>query len=560
MSEQTDLRRLLVLHGPALESKVGLEFLAAHFQIKMVKDLDQALAELRTNNFDAVLAETADFLPLERGIVSQQASVVLDTIGDGVCIVGPSGELVWANRRLRELPPDILEPLRKLCVQAYEQFAGGVRKLDERGKRFSLMPDDGRYFEVICSPVRDRAGQLRQIAAVVVNATVQRRQQLKLNAIDRAGRELVRLDRGAMGDAMQRLKLLEDRIIRYSRQVLDYQHFAVLLLDERTNKLNVVVAEGLDEEANKFETLASPEGNGICGYVAATGRSYICSDARKDPRYLVGLCDARSSLTVPLRLQDKIIGVLNVESDKEGAFGEEDRQFAEIFANYVAIALNMLNLLVFERHFTHTQLSGSISAELAGPLNDIISELTELTEDYIGQDDLRKRIGCALDTAHQARNLVKRLLEAPQTGVLIDGPGGGAAKSVVKEPLLVGKRILVVDDEELIRQTIRDVLGQYGCTVQIAGDGASAKEMIACCRYDLVISDIRMPGASGYEVFAAAKAACLDTKVILITGFGYDPHHSIVRANKEGLASVLMKPFKVKQLLDVCRSAFAPMS
>ncbi len=532
--------------------------MAAHFQIQMVRDLDEALAELRTNNFDAVLAETADFLPLERGIVSQQASVVLDTIGDGVCIVGPSGELVWANRRLRELPQDILVPLRKLCVQAYEQFAAGARKGDERGKRFSLMPDDGRYFEVICSPVRDRSGQLRQIAAVVVNATVQRRQQLKLNAIDRAGRELVRLDRDAMGDAMQRLKLLEDRIIRYSRQVLDYQHFAVLLLDERTNKLNVVVAEGLEEETNKFETLASPEGNGICGYVAATGRSYICSDVRKDPRYLVGLCDARSSLTVPLRLQDKVIGVLNVESDKEGAFGEEDRQFAEIFANYVAIALNMLNLLVFERHFTHTQLSGSISAELAGPLNDIISELTELTEDYIGQDDLRKRIGSTLDTAHKARNLVKRLLEAPQTGVLADGTAGGASAGVAKEPLLVGKVILVVDDEELIRQTIRDVLGQYGCTVQIAGDGASAKEMIACCHYDLVISDIRMPGASGYEVFAAAKAACCDTQVILITGFGYDPHHSIVRANKEGLASVLMKPFKVKQLLDECRKAFTP--
>jgi CheY-like chemotaxis protein len=411
----------------------------------------------------------------------------------------------------------------------------------------SLLPDDGRYFEVICSPVRDRAGQLRQIAAVVVNATVQRRQQLKLNAIDRAGRELVRLDRGAMGDAMQRLRLLEDRIIRYSRQVLDYQHFAVLLLDERTNKLSVVVAEGLSEETDKFETLV--------GYVAATGRSYICADVRKDPRYLVGLCDARSSLTVPLRLQDKVIGVLNVESDKEGAFGEEDRQFAEIFANYVAIALNMLNLLVFERHFTHTQLTGSISAELAGPLNDIISELTEITEDYIGQDDLRKRLGSALDTAHKARNMVKRLLEAPQTGVLADGP---AATAAAKEPLLAGKRILVVDDEELIRQTIRDVLGQYGCTVEIAGDGASAKEMIACCRYDLVISDIRMPGASGYEVFAAAKAACCDTKVILITGFGYDPHHSIVRANKEGLSSVLMKPFKVKQLLDECRNAFTP--
>jgi DNA-binding NtrC family response regulator len=93
--------------------------------------------------------------------------------------------------------------------------------------------------------------------------------------------------------------------------------------------------------------------------------------------------------------------------------------------------------------------------------------------------------------------------------------------------------------------------------VDICADGAQARECIACKQYDLVISDIKMPNASGYEVFSAAIQAHPQTRVILITGFGYDPGHTIVRANSEGLSAVLMKPFKVKELLDKCRSALA---
>ncbi|MCK4601222.1 MAG: GAF domain-containing protein, partial [Phycisphaerae bacterium] len=419
MAEQTDLRKLLVLRGPALEAEGVLDFLRQHFDVEVTQQLDDALEAMRERRFDAVLAETADFLPLERGIVTQQAAVVLETIGDGTCVIGPGGEMVWANRRLRDFPPSVLEPLKKLCVQAYEEFASAGRKTSDRGKRFSLMPEGGKYYEVICSPVRDRQGLLRQVAAVVVDATLQRRQQSKLNAIDRAGRELVRLDYEGISqrDASQRLQLLQEHIIRYSRDVLDYQHFALMLLDEGTNRLEIIISEGLDEDPNKYELFAGTEGNGISGYVAATGRSYICPDVRKDPRYLQGLSNARSSLTVPLRLHDKVVGVLNVESDAVGAFGEEDRQFAEIFGNYIALALNILNLLVFERHSTHTQVSGSVSAELAGPINDIITEAGELMEDYIGHDDLRKRLAAIIDRASEARDFIKALIEAPARGV-----------------------------------------------------------------------------------------------------------------------------------------------
>ena len=73
-------------------------------------------------------------------------------------------------------------------------------------------------------------------------------------------------------------------------------------------------------------------------------------------------------------------------------------------------------------------------------------------------------------------------------------------------------------------------------------------------RFDLVLSDIKMPDKTGYEVFAAARKIST-VPVILMTGFGYDPNHSIVRASQEGLQAVLFKPFKVDQLITEVRKA-----
>ncbi len=283
-----------------------------HFAVETVGEINQALDLIRDRDFDAVLSETADFLPLERGIVTQQAASILDTIGDGVCLVGANGELSWANHRAREFPPSVLDPLRKNCKRIYEILASESDTNCDRARRFSLMPGDGTYYEVICSPVRDSQGLLRQVAAIVVNATTQRRQQLKLNAIDRAGRELVRLDYEALSnrDASQRLGLIEERIIRYSREVLDYQHFALLLLDEQTNRLELLVTEGLNDSALDHELFAGTEGNGITGYVAATGRSYICADVRKDP----GWCLRHREVQVSPRQPDRNATVSRVHS------------------------------------------------------------------------------------------------------------------------------------------------------------------------------------------------------------------------------------------------------
>ena len=89
----------------------------------------------------------------------------------------------------------------------------------------------------------------------------------------------------------------------------------------------------------------------------------------------------------------------------------------------------------------------------------------------------------------------------------------------------------------------------------MASNGQEAIGYLEHNEYDLVISDIKMPDKSGYDVFASARKHSQTVPVILMTGFGYDPNHSIVRASQEGLHAVLFKPFKVDQLLTEVRKA-----
>ena len=94
-------------------------------------------------------------------------------------------------------------------------------------------------------------------------------------------------------------------------------------------------------------------------YVAATGRSYLCRDTAADPLYLRGAAGARSSLTVPLRFGDRIVGTFNVESTRPGAFGEADLHFAAVLGHSIATALHVLDLLSLEKT---TVASDSIDA------------------------------------------------------------------------------------------------------------------------------------------------------------------------------------------------------
>jgi CheY-like chemotaxis protein len=550
--------KVLVLSGQSTANTPLLDALRGCCEVKEIPSIDQAIEALRHDQYDAIFSDAGDFLPLERALVSQQTQLVLNTIGEGICIVDGDARCNWMNKKMQAWPGHVHERIRRTCQEAFQLFSNQVSPASadspfpfNRSKRYALNIDDAQFLEMIVSPVISPAGQVVQVVAVVWDATSTRRLQQKIDAIDKAGRELVRLEGDLITklNVQERLKVLEENIIRFTRDLMHFDHFNIRLLDRKTNKLEWVIGVGLPSEAMEIELFAQTEGNGISGYVAATGRSYICPDVERDPRYVHGLDAAKSSLTVPLRLHDKVRGIFNIESRQRAAFNEDDRQFAEIFARYVAIALNILDLLIVERAGTAHTIADNVCSEVAGPLNDIQSDASALMENYIGNDDLRRNLQQILDNVGAIRKCLRQAAEGPNTVL------GAQDMKVDEDPVLANCRILVADDEPNIRTTIQDILRKYHVSVSVASSGSQAINMVESDEFDLVLSDIKMPDKSGYDVFAAARKKPTAVPVILMTGFGYDPNHSIVRASQEGLAAVLFKPFKVEQLLGEVRKA-----
>ncbi|MDX1682940.1 MAG: response regulator, partial [Phycisphaeraceae bacterium] len=245
--------------------------------------------------------------------------------------------------------------------------------------------------------------------------------------------------------------------------------------------------------------------------------------------------------------------VYNIESQAVGSFDEDDRQFAEIFGRYVAIALNILNLLVVERYTTSGQMAENVVQEMAQPLNDIATEARQLKESVDDPDELRRRLDQIIEHVHNIRECVRDVASGPRT--VLGAEQVGESEEEGDDDLLAHKHVLVADDEQNIRETIADVLRKQGCETMVASDGFEAATLLDQHDFDLVISDIKMPYRNGYEIFAAARRARADMPVILMTGFGYDPSHSIVRASEEGLSTVLFKPFKVEDFLAEVRQA-----
>lgn len=496
------------------------------------------------------------------------ATMLLDATAHAACLLDLEGKRLWSSARFLALEEAARERIVAACLQAGRDMqASGASERPLRRIDVGVPGDAGQQtFEATVALVEaapeTKPGAGRGVLAVVVReATSEHRLRQTLEALEQAGGALVSFDAEALRrmNVIERLKWLEERIVQYCRDLLRFDHFNIRLIDERTGRLEMVMSFGLPQEAGELEILPLAEGHGISGYVAATGRSYICPDTERDPRFLPGLAGARSSLTVPLKLHDRVIGVFNVESERLNAFDEDDRRFAEVFARYVAIALHMLNLLVVERTATNQAVSGRVEGELSEPLADILHEAEVVGASAADDPEIVRHVARIRADVEAIRRRVRGVAAGPATLLGVEG----ALTERRPDPVLAGRRVLVADDEANIRRIIHDVLHNRGAEVVTCATGDEALRALDHALqqrrpFDLLISDIRLPDRNGYEVFAAARRLVPGMPVILMTGFGYDPHHSIVRASQEGLQCVLFKPFPVERLVEESRKAIRP--
>ncbi len=416
----------------------------------------------------------------------------------------------------------------------------------------TLRVGDSQYLQINATSIEENETTPRQLIVSIRDVTTDYLQQQKLAAIHQAGIELSDLSPDdlvnmSIGD---RVELLKSNILHFTKDLLNFDVVEIRMLDVDSGRLTPLLTFGMEPEAASRELYAKPQDHGVTGFVAATGKSYLCEDTVEDPLYLTGASGAKSSLTVPLILHDEVVGTFNVESTEPRAFHESDLQFLEIFSRDVAVALNTLELLSVEKASSTVQSIEAIHTAVALPIDDILNEAVNVMERYIGHEPkVVERLEKILRNARDIKQVIQKVGQSMTPSEAV--PDGLQAE---KRSALASRRILVADEDESVRSAAHALLERFGCIVETAHDGTEALSMVrnisSLGHYDVVIADIRLPDMNGYELLLKLNELEDASPLILMTGFGYDPGHSIVKARQAGLKEVLYKPFRLDQLLE----------
>lgn len=477
--------------------------------------------------------------------------LILSHVDMGLAILGTSGAIVWANPAFLECCD--ADPVGQTMLAA---LGGDITPSTAGSGEFMVHPllaaASGRHasftlhrpkrlekahIAVNLCPVFDSTGAVTRIVVLVRDVTAEVTQQQKLDALHTAGRELAGLDVEGIDEMNlpSRVELLKQNLRRIVRNLLHYETIEIRILDRKTGELKLLLEDGMTKEAAGRALYAAPTGNGVTGYVAFTGKSYLCEDTACDPHYIEGAKGAHSSLTVPLKFQDEVIGTLNVESSKGNAFGPDELQFTELFSKEIADALHTLDLLTAQLACTASQSIEEVNKAIALPIDDVLASASLLLGRHPSSEaavHLRRIIDKAREVKESVAKVGREIALLPAS----DGR------------CLAAKRVLVVDTDERMRKNAHSLIGRLGGKVETAASAGEGLALVADNPYDAILLDIKPGDMRGSEAYRRFRAASPAASIALTTGFGYDNDHTIVKARQEGLRHVIFKPFKPDQV------------
>jgi phosphoserine phosphatase RsbU/P len=160
------------------------------------------------------------------------------------------------------------------------------------------------------------------------------------------------------------------------RAVIDYKIFAILLINDRSADLRMRFQIG---HSSEIERMRIKLGRGVSGQAALQRKSLLVEDVNTQENYIDANPNVRSELAVPLVVKNKVIGVLDLQSETIGYFTMEHQRLLELVASRMAIAIENARL--------YTRVSRQ--AQTLAVLNDISREITSILD----PDDLLERIG-----------------------------------------------------------------------------------------------------------------------------------------------------------------------
>ena len=181
------------------------------------------------------------------------------------------------------------------------------------------------------------------------------------------------------------LQTLLNRTSELVRALIQYRIFAIFLLNDRTHELRMRFQIGHTPQAARIRI---PVGKGIVGQVALTRHPILVNDVTQDERYISANPEVRSELAVPLIAKNRLIGVLDLESEQEGYFRPEHLNTLTLTASRVAQAIENARLYArVSRQAQTLEVLNEISVELASileldPLLERVGQLLRRLIDY----------------------------------------------------------------------------------------------------------------------------------------------------------------------------------
>jgi PAS domain S-box-containing protein len=275
-----------------------------------------------------------------------------------------------------------------------------------------------------------------------------------------------------------------------------------------------------------------------------------------------GICDSfqttfvsKSGEEIPVAISSAIL--YDDDGDEDGTIG---------------FAKDLREILRKDQLATLGEVAVGLSHEINNPLAVVLNQ-AELLESDVGELAGERDISVEVERIDAIRREVARIAEIlERVGEMARGDEYttveyiGPARMIDLRPRSVarheadermkGLRILVVDDDLGLCRSMSEMLEREGCRVETAGDGNEALAKLEASRFDLVLSDVVMPGMDGYDLYRAVHARFTDLPVLMMTAFHYDKDHIIKRSRVEGLRGVVFKkPVQRERLIEAIAEA-----
>ena len=295
--------KILVVSDGQTTPEQFLELLRDQFDVVEVSSSVRALSRLARETFSGVYVTSqhlTDTVQIGKLLQNEQ---ILQGMPDGIVLLDADNTIIWGNGRLKEWTgrekvvganfyamlgsPEILGP--DFCP-FHTALATG------RASSSTLRSGENHYFQVHAAPLSESGQPAQHLIVTVRDVTSEMLQQQKLAAIHQAGVELADLtpDELSHMTVEERIELLKSNILHFTKDLLNFDVVEIRLLDAKTGKLEPLLSVGLTAEAANRELFAQTQDNGVTGFVAATGKSYLCEDTTADPLYLEGCRGARA--------------------------------------------------------------------------------------------------------------------------------------------------------------------------------------------------------------------------------------------------------------------------